>query len=66
MKKPLNLLSILLVLICLTNKASSQTTCHYTCNTCSGTEYYQCLTCPTNRGSSGEFVPVAGMCYCTN
>lgn len=25
-------------------------TCHYTCASCSGSEYFNCLTCPGNRG----------------
>lgn len=41
-------------------------TCHYTCSTCSGTEYFNCLTCPPNRGLDNKpLTPFAGMCYCT-
>ena len=28
--------------------AAVTTTCHYSCNTCFGLQYYQCLTCPSS------------------
>jgi len=61
-----NLSPHVFVLFILFITINSQITCHYTCNTCFGTEYYQCLTCPNNRGKSNTFTPIAGMCYCTD
>ena len=41
-------------------------TCHYTCASCSAPEYFNCLTCPPNRGlETKPLTPFAGMCYCT-
>jgi hypothetical protein len=50
----------LIPLLCLLVLATA--TCHYSCSTCSDSNYYSCTTCASNRGESGS--PVAGMCYC--
>ena len=45
---------------------NSQINCHYTCLTCTGSQYYQCTTCNSNRGSLNSNAPISGMCYCIN
>lgn len=64
-----NILSLLLFLTCslIIEVAGQNSTCHYTCASCSGSEYFNCLTCPSNRGlESKPLTPFAGMCYCTD
>ena len=58
-----------IIVIALSYQCSMQDTvlddCHYTCETCFGTEYYQCLSWPQNRGEPSSQQPISGMCYCT-
>lgn len=43
---PYRLSLSLLALFILITPTQEQITCHYTCATCFGTEYFQCLQCP--------------------
>lgn len=55
-----------LLLLLLVGLVSAQINdCHYSCSTCWGSEYYQCLTCPENRGQISIWEPISGMCYCS-
>ena len=36
--------------------------CHFTCDSCDGPAYSDCLTCKSNRGKKGR--PSYGVCLC--
>lgn len=66
MKKKRLFFILVFFLISFVHIKAQNPACHYTCTTCTTPAYYDCLTCPLNRGlESKPFTPFAGMCYCT-